>query len=240
VVGVWAAASLSPSLSIKEHRLESAIGQHFETASSRRGIALAVGIAVVVTDFVICTLPIGPDVRLSLALIAFAVYVYLSDGDLRSLGLRPNPIQGWVPWIGISAKIAIAIAACLIVGLGTWRLLGNKLPIYNHDPAIVPYLFLHMCVVSPVLEEFLYRVVVCLALVKTVGCWRTIAINGILFASLHFVYGNPSPDNLVGGFFFAWMYLKSETILLPLMFHSVGNMVALGCQLASGYLHLNG
>ena len=219
--------------------METAIGRHFETAPLKRHVALVFGTAFVVADLLICT-AFGPDVRLSLALIAFAFYVGLSDGDSRSLGLRLRPIQGWAPWFWTSAKIALAIAACLIVGLGTWRLLGNKLPIYNHDPAIVPYLFMHMCVVSPVLEECVYRVVVCLALVRIVGCWKTIAINGLLFALLHFVYGNPSPENFVAGYFLAWMYLKSETIVLPLMFHSIGNMVALGCQLASGHLHLNG
>ncbi len=220
--------------------MKSAIGQHFETSTVKRRVALSVGIGFVVADMLICTLPIGLDVRLSIALIAFAIYVYLCDGDLGSLGLRASPRQGWKPWIGISITIVCAIALCLIVGFGALRLMGNKLPIYNHDPAIVPYVFLHMCLVVPVLEEVLYRVVVCLALVRTIGCINTIAVNGVVFALLHFVYGNPSPENLVGGFFLAWMYLKSETILMPLIFHSIGNMVALCCQLAPSYLHLNG
>ena len=219
--------------------MKSAIGQHFDSSTVKRRVALSVGVGIVLADMLICTLPIGLDVRLSVAVIAFAIYVYLCDGDLISLGLRASPRQGWRPWIQISAMIVCAITLCLIVGFGALLLMGSKLPVYDHDPAFVPSLFLHMCVVSPVLEEVLYRVVVCLALVRTIGCINTIVVNGVVFALLHFVYGNPSPENMVGGFFLAWIYLKSETILLPLMFHSIGNMVALGCQLASGYLHLN-
>ena len=220
--------------------MKSAIGQHLDTSAVKRHVALSVGIVVVVADMRICTLPIGIEVRLSIALIAFAIYVCLCDGDLGSLGLRASPRQGWKPWIRISAMIVCAITLCLIVGFGALLLMGSKLPVYNHDRAFVPSLFLHMCVVSPVLEEVLYRVVVCLALVRTIGCINTIVVNGVLFALLHFLYGNPSPENMVGGFFLAWIYFKSETILLPLLFHSIGNMVALSCQLASGFLQLNG
>ena len=228
-------------LSRKANVLQSAIGQHFDSKPIKRRIAFCVAIAVVLTDVLIYMWAYGESVRLSLALIAFAIIVYLADGDLPSLGLRPQPKQGWIPWVWISARISCVIAVCVIAGLGAWQLMGNELPTYNHNPAYVSHLFLHMCVVAPVLEEIVYRVVVCLPLVSMIGFWKTIAINGILFASLHFVYGNPSPENLVGGFFLAWVYLKSETILLPLMFHSIGNFVALCCQLAASYyLHPTG
>jgi len=196
---------------------------------------------VVSADLLIYLSQHAESVRVSLALVAFATSVYLSGGDLLSLGLRSRPKQGWIPWIWISAKISCVIAVCVVVGLGAWQLMGNKLRIPNADPAYVTHHFLHMCVVAPVLEEAIYRMIVCLPLVSMIGCWKTIAINGILFASLHFVYGNPSPENLVGGFFLAWVYLKSETILLPILFHSIGNFVALCCQLAASYyLHPTG
>ena len=56
------------------------------------------------------------------------------------------------------------------------------------------------------------------------------------FAALHVAYGNPSPENLVGGFLLGWVYLKSETILLPVLLHSLGNLLVLFCQVAGWYV----
>ena len=195
------------------------------------GLALALG--TVATDMVVVRLRLSESVRLALALTAFAAVVYLSDGDLQSVGLRFNPRQGWRPWIRTSLRIGLIVAFCIAVGLGIWSLTGHQIQIHSVPPWHIVSSFLHMCVVAPLLEETIYRVLVCIALTSVVGCWRTIAINGILFAGLHVVYGNPSPENLVGGFFLAWVYLKSETILLPVMLHSLGNFIALLAQVAT-------
>jgi membrane protease YdiL (CAAX protease family) len=71
--------------------------------------------------------------------------------------------------------------------------------------------------------------------VQAVGCWKTIAASGVLFGLLHVVYGNPSPENLVGGFFLAWAYLKSESILIPFILHAGGNLIVWLGQIAGWY-----
>lgn len=215
--------------------MQSAIGRHFDNTLQKRYVALGVGVVVVSTDSLICFLQYAESTRLSLALVGFATFVFLTDGDLRSLGLSLRPKQGWTRWFWISLKISCIVAVCVIVGLSAWHLLGKTLKIHNTNPDDFVHRFLHMCVVAPVLEETIYRVIVCMPLVSLIGCWKTIAINGVLFAALHFVYGNPSPENLVAGFLFAWVYLKSETILLPLLLHSLGNFVALCFQVAAWY-----
>ena len=48
-------------------------------------------------------------------------------------------------------------------------------------------------------------------------------------------YGNPSPENLVGGFFLAWAYLKSDSIIVPVVLHGLGNLAALAGQVATWY-----
>ena len=60
-----------------------------------------------------------------------------------------------------------------------------------------------------------------------------IAASGVIFAALHFVYGNPSPENAVGGLFLAWAYLKSETIVVPVLLHALGNSLVLAVQVAA-------
>src|SRR5262249_51528049 len=96
--------------------------------------------------------------------------------------------------------------------------------------------FLHMCVIAPTVEEAIYRVALCVPLVPLIGGWKTIVVNGIVFAALHFVYGNPHPENLVGGLFLAWAYLRGETIVLPVALHAIGNFIALATQVAGWYL----
>jgi len=45
----------------------------------------------------------------------------------------------------------------------------------------------------------------------------------MLFAALHFLGGNPGPDNFIAGYILAWSYLKSESIAIPVLLHSLGN-----------------
>jgi membrane protease YdiL (CAAX protease family) len=211
--------------------VQSAIGQHFKSPRARQ-FAVVLGLATVATDLVLVTQHVYYDARLALSLTAFAAIIYLTDGDLRSVGLRLSPKQGWRPWVRISVAIYLIVAACIALGLGIWHLTGHEIPIYSISPAQINPSILRMCFVAPVMEEAIYRVIVCVSLVNVFGCWKTIAVNGVLFGMLHVVYGNPSPENLVGGFFLAWVYLKSETILLPVILHSLGNFIALLGQVA--------
>ncbi len=218
-----------------EISVHSAIGQHFPSQTARRS-ALLLGLATVAADFVVVTQqPYSESVRLALAITAFAAVVYLTDGNLQSVGLRASPKQGWRPWIRTTLAIGLIVATCMAVGFGIWRLTGHEIPIHSTPPGNIGPSFLHMCVVAPVLEETIYRVIVCVPLASVLGCGRTIAVNGILFAALHVVYGNPSPENLVGGFFLAWVYLKSETIVLPVLLHCLGNGIVLFAQVAAWY-----
>lgn len=102
-------------------------------------------------------------------------------------------------------------------------------------PADTPLRCFSMCVTAPVIEETLYRLALCVPMTALMGPWRTIVVSGVLFGLLHVVYGNPSPENLVGGLFLAWAYLKSGSIAVPVLLHSLGNMVALGSQVAVWY-----
>jgi CAAX protease family protein len=55
------------------------------------------------------------------------------------------------------------------------------------------------------------------------------------FAALHLIYGNPSPENLAGGLFLARVYLKSEGLALPILLHSLGNLLALLMQVGAWF-----
>jgi membrane protease YdiL (CAAX protease family) len=169
-----------------------------------------------------------------LALIALATLLRLTEGDISSLGLT-MPLQGWGYWCRATLLIGLVVAACIVVGLGAWVLAGRELPIYATAPSDLGPSFLRMCVFAPVLEEAIYRLVICVPLGVWLRPWGAIAVSGLAFGGLHLAYGNPSPENLVGGFFLAWAYLKSESIVVPVLLHGLGNLFALAGQVGAWY-----
>jgi membrane protease YdiL (CAAX protease family) len=91
------------------------------------------------------------------------------------------------------------------------------------------------CFFAPLLEEALYRLILCVALVRIAGPQWTILASGAIFAALHFVGGNPSPENFIGGYFLAWAFLKSGSILTPIVLHSLGNACVVALHVANWY-----
>ena len=170
-----------------------------------------------------------------MALIALAANLRLVQGDLESIGLRLTPVQGWWYWVRVSLWIGLAVATCIVVGLGIWVLSGHELPLYVTSPRDIGTSFLHMCLFAPIIEETIYRLAICVPLAVLLGPWKAIALSGLAFGALHFAYGIPSPENLLGGYFLAWAYLKSESIAVPVLLHGLGNLCALAAQVAGWY-----
>lgn len=217
--------------------MHTSIGRNLTTPARRWGAA-AVGVGAIIADFALVrwgAWELVIEARGVLAVAAFGALVRLNEGDLPSLGLRLSPQQGWWHWARMTLFIGLAVGACIVVGLGLWVLSGRELPTYRVAPADIPFQFFSMCVTAPVIEETLYRLALCVPLTALVGPWRTVVVSGVVFGLLHVAYGNPSPENLVGGAFLAWAYLKSGSITVPVLLHSLGNMVALGGQVAGWY-----
>ncbi|MBA3313310.1 MAG: CPBP family intramembrane metalloprotease [Planctomycetota bacterium] len=209
--------------------------------SPRHSIAvMLVGTIIVATDLAIAewgSYGFLIEARATLAVLVLALYSGLSDGDARSLGLRLAPIQGWWYWIRAGLAIGAIVGLLVVLGWGAWLLSGRALPAYAAAPPPPENLltrFFFMCVFTPVLEEAIYRFALCIAIVSF-GPWKAIAVSGFTFGLLHVVYGNPSPENLLGGFFIAWAFLKSETIMLPVLLHGLGNLAALTSQITAWY-----
>jgi len=152
-----------------------------------------------------------------------------------SLGLRWAPIQGWRIWIRWSLIIGLLVGFAITIGAGLILATAREIPIITLSPRQLPGRILTVCVSAPLQEETLYRVIVCVPVVASFGKWPAVAVSRVLFGALHFLHGNPSPENLVGGWFIAWAYLKSETVVIPLLLHNVGNLLVLLGQLATWY-----
>ncbi len=209
----------------------------------KRLSALVVGVMVVVADLAVWQWAgYGfSEARATFALLGIAVLVGLSNGDPKCLGLRLNPIQGWWYWVRTGLVIGAAVGVLVLVGWFAWTVFGRALPAYAVPRPPGPFWprFFFMCVSAPIVEEAVYRFLLCTS-VAPYGAWKAIVASGVAFGLLHVIYGTPSPENLCGGFFLAWAYLKSESILLPVLLHSAGNLIALASQYAAWHFAISG
>jgi membrane protease YdiL (CAAX protease family) len=222
--------------------MHTSIGRKLTTSRQRSIAAALIGATTIALDFALVVteqFALLTEARCVMILLAFAALVGLTEGDLSSLGLRLRPAQGWWYWVRMTLWIGIAVGACVVIGLGLWILSGRELPLPLTPPGDICLRLFEMCVAAPVIEEAMYRFVLCVPLAALVGPWKTIVASGVVFGLLHVAYGTASPENLVGGLFLAWAYFKSESISLPVLLHSLGNMVALGSQVA-GWYWMNG
>jgi membrane protease YdiL (CAAX protease family) len=214
------------------------IGNGFLADNRRRAWAFLVGTGTVAMDLAL--VGSGPtfadsQTRAALALVTLVALLLLVRGDAASLGLTTAPAPGWGFWCRATLWVGLGLGVLLAVLVGIWLMLGKEVPVYALAPSGVGEAFLRMCVLSPVIEEALYRLAFCAGAVAVLGRWGAVVGSGVLFAGLHWLYGNPSPENQVGGFILAWAFVRSGSILVPVGLHALGNGCALVSQVAAWY-----
>jgi membrane protease YdiL (CAAX protease family) len=166
----------------------------------------------------------GRNVYLTLVIVGCLYLGFLGSyvpGAAGALGFRWVPRQGWFFWIWVSAALGVIELLLLFI----WQTSsGNSLV---RPEALTWPRFFSGCVTAPVHEEILYRMILCSVAISLAGSWGGIAISGVIFWFAHYVAGADSPDNLMGGFMLAWFFVKSETIILPIVLHSLSNLFLL-------------
>jgi membrane protease YdiL (CAAX protease family) len=166
---------------------------------------------------------------------SIVILVWLARGDRGSLGLVVRLRPNYRYWAKVTLGIGAAVGGFCIVAGFLLRIIGIRIPIPATPPEqILPALGSYG-ISAPVLEEALYRLVLCVALVRIAGPGWTIFASGVIFAALHFAWGNASPDNFIAGYFLAWAFLKSGSILTPIVLHSLGNLCVLALHVANWY-----
>lgn len=218
------------------------IGQQLSGSRWRLALASLVGGAAVTADLLLVHVRVtgaAIDPRWLLALLPLIAYFLIARGDRRSLGLIAVPIQGWGYWcratVVLGLLIALLVGGLIAIAWAVCWLIGAELPVYALPPSLVGHVFVGSCITAPLLEESIYRLALCVPAAVLLRPAGAIAVSGIIFGLLHVVYGNPGPDNLIAGFFLAWAFLKSGSIVVPLVWHSLGNLCALAVQVGTWY-----
>ncbi|MHC5539289.1 lysostaphin resistance A-like protein [Singulisphaera rosea] len=208
--------------------MQTPIGNRLSTPR-RRAAALFLAAFVVISDFVLVWLGdhsySGP--RLIPPIVALTIYGVLVRGDLTSLGFGVRPVQGYRYWATATLLIGLVVGLISLTVGAVYVAAGVAIPILGVPLPLVPQFLFRMCVVAPLVEELIYRSVLCTLTSPSLKPGLTIAVSGVAFAFLHVLYGNPGPDNFAAGFLLAWAYLKSGTILTPVFLHSLGNLCVL-------------
>lgn len=167
---------------------------------------------------------------------ALVAVLCLCDGAHRHLGLRLASPQGTVYWLRIAALFAGIIVAVAAVAATVFYFAGWKIPIPRVDPQYARTRVFDMCVAAPVVEETVFRALLTLALLPTLGERWTIVVSGLVFGLAHILRGIPGADNLIAGFLLQWAFLRSGTIVVPIVFHAGGNLFVLMGHIASWYV----
>ena len=201
-------------------------GSRLGLTRPRLAVALAAALAAVAADLLIVSRGLPSWTRTIPFAAAVALYGHLAGWNGEALGLRIRPAKGLVYWVKAALVMgALVLAACG----GAWlvlRALGRTAPMptpFGSRAEMLNWL-LSACVAAPIVEEGVYRFALCLPVAAAAGKWPAILVSGAAFAALHFVAGNPSPDNIVAGFLFAWAFLESRSLLVPIALHSLGNL----------------
>ena len=178
--------------------------------------------------------------RFTLALIGtlFCAFIAAAQPGVgaQTFGFRFTPRQGWLFWLRATAIVgAVLFVFLFIYGIG-YLTFGFRLPEprFRQFSELWPQ-FIWMCVTAPLSEEVIYRLVFCPPIAALLGVRSCIVLNGLVFAGLHFLYGNPSPENVLGGFILSWAFLKSESLVIPITLHAVGNFCAFLANIAYFY-----
>jgi len=155
-----------------------------------------------------------------------AVIGSLARWDRGSLGLRLSPVQGYKYWLKAALILGSIVGGFVVMVWAAAFLFRFSLPdcrLFGSSREYFPWLW-GALVVAPLSEEAIYRFTVCTPAVAAIGKAGTIVLGGCLFSLLHFIYGNPYPDNFIAGFVLTWAYLHSGTVLIPIMLHALGNL----------------
>jgi membrane protease YdiL (CAAX protease family) len=165
---------------------------------------------------------------------------------LVALGARPRSLGLWglrpstAYWLRTIAAIAVTFGAFLGVAvlIASWLWPEALAFPASYDGRIERRWLLEACVVAPLVEETIWRLAALPGLVAALGRRWAVVVDGAGFAALHVAYGVASPDNFVGGYIFAWVYLRGGSLWLCMALHGAANLcVVVGRSVVWHMLH---
>ena len=160
----------------------------------------------------------------------------------RAVAPPPPPVGSCVPCDLIRLTLLSIIPICLIALGLNWassELFSRLTNIDLADQDLVKFitsndlslrskaiLFVFILIEAPVLEELLFRGVLFGGLTKIMPIWPAILLSGLVFAVIHINAATLIPLWFLGAAF-AWLYVRTSTLLVPMAVHFSFNAINL-------------
>ncbi|HTO06298.1 MAG TPA: CPBP family intramembrane glutamic endopeptidase [Myxococcota bacterium] len=168
---------------------------------------------------------------------SFGLLARARQGDRRALGLGWQIEPSAAFWLRVSAWMIGAIALGFAAAVVPSRSGSDPFGFCRPAGEVGIQRISDDVLLAPALEELAFRFLLCGALAGRLSPGANIALSGAVFALAHVVLGGIGPDSLLGGFFLAWAFLRSGTIVVPVAMHAIGNALLLALT-GSGALAL--
>lgn len=136
------------------------------------------------------------------------------------------------------AGIFMAFAAQYAAGIIEMMLLGIEPGSENTEMIVemanaVPYMIIVVAVFVPITEELVFRMVIFGSLYKRFGFWIAALSSGMIFAIVHWDFTHILVY-LAMGLVFAYLYVKTKRIIVPIMAHVGINSFVMLIQVVFG------
>ena len=193
---------------------------------ARRRWVGALGVAVALQDLWLAHGGASWSARALPVLVYVVAHGLLVGASLDGLGLHLRPAGGWGRWCRLGVRLGLVVLGLVGVLVGGAWLAGRPLalaPLFD-DSADLRWFLENAVLWAPLVEEGVWRLVLCSALLGVCGARTTLLLSWAGFALLHWVYGNPAPDNQVAGLVLGWAYLASGCAAVPIALHAAGNL----------------
>jgi membrane protease YdiL (CAAX protease family) len=171
---------------------------------------------------------VWPRIAAGVAVVAALAVAFRRHPD--ALGLRVVPLPSGRFWLRATIGMAVLFAVLVGVSFAIYAsIYGLAWPARIPPPSWdrLP----RTCVYAPLVEELIYRWVLVTGLAALGLRWTAVLISGLAFGYLHVRYNVAAANNVAAGFVFAWMYLRSGAISMPVAYHALGNFVVLAANM---------
>ena len=176
---------------------------------------------------------LDPGTQVALVLLVGAGMRWLFRIPFPLLGWSTRPLMTWAYWRRTGLILLGVMVAFCAVSFALLKALGYTIPTPRKVTGFDDFVgwILAGCIFAPLVEEAVYRGFLVPPVAARVGTVPAILTSGALFAGLHYLGGQLSPDNFLGGFLLAWALIRSRCLLVPILLHAAWNLLV-------GFVHL--
>jgi len=127
--------------------------------------------------------------------------------------------------------VTLLFAGAGLVFLIFWKhILGASMLKLNSNAsfqngAVLSAFYVTSCLLSPAVEEFIFRGILYRKIREKWNVWISIGIISLLFALIHWFFNGNALFPFLGSLIFCIGYEKTKSILTPILLHIAGNII---------------